>query len=394
MVIDYFHWPYEGDYKFDFDYWQGIDKLSEKMEKNGTKLMVSIWPTVEEESENFPYLKEYSLLLEGINTVGKVFNGRYVIDFSKEDAREFLTKKLEENYVENGIPLFWTDQAEPEMNLYNHFVYRMGGYTMSKLANLYPNFYLKAVKQVSGNLPVLIRSAFLTSQKHSALLWSGDIESSFRSLRRQIQFALSVGLCGQSWWTSDIGGFHSGNSDSDYFRELLIRWFQFSVFSPILRMHGDRQPHYPRIGEKGGGLKTSGSANEIYSFGKDVEEILTSYIRLRSNLKEYIYYLFIQANEKGLPLMRPIFMEYPNDSQSYEEHNQYLFGSDILVCPAVEYGQRIREVYIPDENWVDAYSEIPIKRGKSFVACPLEKIPVFINKNSKYFKKIISSFKK
>ncbi len=393
MVIDYFHWPFEGDYKFDFDYWQGIDKLSEKMEKNGTKLMVSIWPTVEEDSENFPYLKEYSLLLEGINTVGKVFNDRYVIDFSKEDSREFLAQKLEENYTKNGALLFWADQAEPEMNVYNHFIYEMGGYNMSKLGNLYPNFYLRAVNQVSGDLPVLIRSAFLTSQKYSALLWSGDVESSFRSMRRQIQFATSVGLCGQSWWTSDIGGFHSGNSDSDYFRELLIRWFQISVFSPILRMHGDRQPHFPRIGENGGGLRTSGSPNEIYSFGKDVEEILTSYISLRLSLKEYISYLFDQASERGLPLIRPMFMEYPNESHSYEENNQYFFGPDILVCPAFEYGQRTREVFIPDMNWIDAYSESPIRKGNNLVACPIEKIPVFVNKNSKYFEKIISGFK-
>lgn len=97
--------------------------------------------------------------------------------------------------------------------------------------------------QRSNTEPTLIRSAWFNAQKYGALAWSGDIESSFDSLRRQVQVGLSMGISGITWWTSDIGGFHSGNSQSPVFKELMIRWFQFAVFSPILRMHGDRQPH-------------------------------------------------------------------------------------------------------------------------------------------------------
>lgn len=393
MVVDYFHWTCEGDYKFDLDYWKGIDELSKRMEENGTSLMVSVWPTIDEKSENYTYLKENFLLIVGIDSSGKIFNDRYILDFSKKKARDFLSEKLEKNYLQDGVELFWADQAEPEMDFYNHFHYKVGRERMSKLGNIYPNFYLKAINQVSGNLPVLIRSSFLGSQKYSSLLWSGDIESSFRSMRRQIQFAKSVGLCGQSWWTSDIGGFHSGRTDTDYFRELMVRWFQFSVFSPILRMHGDRQPHYPKIGDKGGGIRTSGSPNEIYSFGEEVEGILKDYIKIRSDLKGYIAELFTQASEKGIPLIRPMFLEYPQIDLCYEESSQYFFGGDVLVCPVVHYRQRELEVFIPDNNWVDVYRENQMKEGKTVVECPLDIIPVFVNKNSKYYKKIIDSFK-
>lgn len=393
MVIDYFHWTREGDYKFDLEYWKGINKLSKKMEKHGTKLMVSVWPTIEEGSENYRYLKKNHLLIDGINTSGKIFNSRYMIDLLKEESRQFLAKKLRENYISKGVKLFWADQAEPEMDIYNHFSYKSGGVRMSKLANLYPYFYAEAINRVSNDLPVLIRSSFLSSQRYSSLLWSGDIESSFTSMRRQIQFAVSVGVCGQSWWTSDIGGFHSGDSQSDYFKELLIRWYQFSVFSPILRMHGDRQPHYPKIGNKGGGLRTSGSSNEIFSFGKEVEQILTSYTKIRMGLQNYISDLFLQASKKGFPLIRPIFFEYPEDDYSYSEGTQYFFGSDMIICPVTEYKQRKIDVYIPDSNWIDVYKGTYIKKGLNKVDCPLYKIPVYVKKDSKYYDKFIEEFK-
>lgn len=393
MVIDYFHWTEEGDYKFDYKYWSGIKDLSQRMLNNGTKLMVSLWPTVSIDSENYKYLKDNNLLINSEINDGKLFNDKYIIDFTKYESQRFLQNKIVNNYIKNGVSLFWADQAEPEMNYYNHFIYVMNDDRMSKIANSYPLHYVKTINSVSAELPILIRSAFVSSQKYGALLWSGDIESSFESMKKQIRFALSVGVCGQSWWTSDIGGFHSGNSDSDYFKELMIRWFQFSVFSPILRMHGDRQPHFPKIGDSGGGVRTSGSSNEIFSFGKEVELILIEYVTLRNELESYIETLFIEASQKGWPLMRTMFFEYPHIDKCYDERFQYFFGSDLLICPVVNYGDRQMEVFIPDSGWVDPYTGYEVEMGYNTVDCPLYKIPVFLRKSSANYDDLILKFK-
>ncbi|MSS77825.1 glycosyl hydrolase family 31 [Anaerococcus sp. WCA-380-WT-2B] len=393
MVIDYFHWTEEGDFKFDDKYWKNIKEVADFMHKNGTKLMVSVWPTVARKSENFQYYNKNSLLLDGENS--KIFNGKYILDFSKKLANEFVVDKLQKNYIDKGVDLFWADQAEPEMDEYNHFNYGFSNENMSKNANLYPIYYAKTISSVTNqNYPTLIRSSWLGSQKYGTLLWSGDIDSTFSSLKRQIQFAISVGLSGQSWWTSDIGGFHSGNSESDYFRQLLIRWFQFAVFSPILRMHGDRQPHFGRIGNSGGGVRTSGSANEIWSFGPEVERILISYTKLREDLIEYIYNLYKEASDRGLPLVRPLFLEYPNIEETWDERYQYFFGEDLIICPVTNYNIKEMDVLIPDDNWVDAYTKNKALKGKNKIKLNLEVIPIFIKENSKYFDYISSAFDK
>ncbi len=167
-----------------------------------------------------------------------------------------------------------------------------------------------------------------------------------------------MGISGITWWTSDIGGFHSGNSQSPVFKELMIRWFQFAVFSPILRMHGDRQPHTQKIGNSGGGVRTSGGPNEIWSFGEEVEGILTRFIHIRTRLKDYIRDVYNESATKGLPIMRSLFIEFPDDPKSWEETTHYLFGSDLLIAPVVTEGATHIPVYLPKGcNWIQVFTK-------------------------------------
>jgi len=297
LVIDYFHWTADGDFEFDLEYWEGIDKFANELKDNGTKIMVSLWPTVSKNSKYYNYYQNNQMIIRSVSNKDNIFGNSEILDFFNPQTKIHVRNLLEKNYRDLGIPLFWADQAEPEMTNYNHHEYLTYQGNLEKYANKYPYFYIKTIqndkfKNYKQGYPSLIRSAWFNSQKYGSLAWSGDIESSFDSLKKQIQIGINMGITGVSWWTSDIGGFHSGDSTTKKFKELLIRWFQYAVFSPILRMHGDRQPHTQRIGNSGGGVRTSGSPNEIWSYGEKTERILTRYTRIRERLKEYIEKLY------------------------------------------------------------------------------------------------------
>ena len=109
-----------------------------------------------------------------------------------------------------------------------------------------------------------------------------------------------MGLAGIPWWTTDIGGFHGGVNSDPSFRECLIRWFQFATFSPVLRMHGDREPHTKPLSMTGGGKCASGAPNELWSFGEEVYTILENYLRMRERMRPYIRDLMSAAHTRGL----------------------------------------------------------------------------------------------
>lgn len=127
----------------------------------------------------------------------------------------------------------------------------------------------------------LVRCAWLGSQKYGALVWSGDIFSTYEDFRKQICAGLHMGLCGIPWWTTDIGGFHGGVTEDPDFQELLVRWFQFGTFCPVMRIHGNRGPREEIINKAGEVREGTGADNEVWSFGEKNYEILTKFIGVR-----------------------------------------------------------------------------------------------------------------
>lgn len=125
-----------------------------------------------------------------------------------------------------------------------------------------------------------------------------------------------MGLAGIPWWTTDIGGFHGGDPKDPDFRELLVRWFEYGTFCPVMRLHGDREPRQPQVGTTGGATCRSGAENEVWSFGKEAFEICKKYLNLRERMKPYIARLMKEAHEKGTPVMRPLFYDFPEDPLS------------------------------------------------------------------------------
>ncbi|TLQ39866.1 DUF4968 domain-containing protein [Ruoffia tabacinasalis] len=400
IAIDYFHWPKQGEYRFDNDFWPEPEKLiSELKEKYDVEPIISIWPTVQSDAENYNDYLEGGYLINvnrGVRLTMLIQGTTVFLDTTNPEAREYVWNRIKDNYKKIGIDYYWVDVAEPGYAVYDFDNYRYDSGQALETANLYPNGFLKMVydgmNEKDHSVVTLVRGAWAGAQKYGALGWSGDIDSSFEAFNNQVNTGLNVGIAGLPWWTTDIGGFHGGNPKDPEFRELIIRWFQYSVFSPILRMHGDRLPHSAPLSNSGGGSMPTGAPNEIWSFGKEVEEILVKYLHVREKIKDYIYKLMEEAHKDGLPLMRTLFYEFPDDKKAWEVENTYLFGEDMLVAPIMNYQHRERDVYLPgDQVWVNIYTNTEYEGGRTYkVEAPLQEIPVFIKKSSVHkFKELL-----
>jgi len=262
------------------------------------------------------------------------------------------------------------------------------------VGNVYPVRYAQAfwdgqvaADQKSGEICNLVRCAWAGSQKFGTLVWSGDIASSWSSFRNQLAAGLNMGMSGIPWWTTDIGGFHGGETANPAFRELLVRWFQWGCFCPVMRLHGSREPIQPKLGEGGGSECRSGADNEPWSFGEENYPILVKYLRLRERLKPYIAEIMDEASRKGTPVMRPMFLEFPDDKGSWEVEDQYMFGGRYLVAPIMEQGMKTRNVYLPSgASWAALrVNEDKDEQGERYeggktieVVLTMEDMPIFV----------------
>lgn len=394
IVADFFHWPIQGDWRFDEREWPDPAAMTAELRQMGTELMVSVWPTVDVRSENYAAMNEQGFLVntrKGLNINFDFLGNTRFLDATHPDARKFVWQVCKKNYFDQGVNLFWLDEAEPEYGVYDFDNYRYHAGNTQEVGNIYPLNYTQAfyegLRESGQDNPVsLVRCAWAGSQRYGALVWSGDIHSSFESMRNQICAGLSMGMAGIPWWTTDIGGFHGGNVNDPQFHELLIRWFQWAVFSPVLRMHGHRDPiTEPEIPWRDGIAQcNSGAGNELWSFGDETFVILKRFTVLRERLRPYLRELMRAAHECGEPLMRPMFYHYPQQTQSWEMTDQYLFGSDILVAPVVNAGATVREVWLPaGDAWVDANTGQQYSGGTSVtVSAPLSVLPLFVREGA------------
>lgn len=387
IVVDYFHWTCQGDWKFDPEYWPDPEAMVAELEEMGIQVMVSIWPYVDHQSENFNEMLANGYLIRterGVRITFDIRGNTVAFDPTNPEARAYVWNLMRKNYYDKGIRIFWLDEAEPEYTVYDFDNYRYHQGTNLQIGNIYPVEYARTFyegMQAAGQEHIvnLLRCAWAGSQRYGALVWSGDVHSSFQGLREQLAAGLNMAIAGIPWWTTDTGGFFGGNPEDEAFREVMVRWFQWSVFCPVLRMHGKREPLTPPVSNKGGGLCPTGAANELWSFGEEVYDILRRFLQIREGLRPYIQTLMAEAHEKGTPLMRPLFYVFPEDSACWEVEDAYLFGPDILVAPITGAGQRQRAVYLPaGRTWTNAWTGATHQGGQHItVDAPLEQIPLF-----------------
>ena len=384
IVVDFFHWPHEGDWKFDLDYWPDPEKMVRELKEMGMHLMVSIWPTVDGESENYQEMEELGYLTrsEQGKRLGQLGNAA-IIDVTNPDGREYVWSKIKKNYYEKGIHIFWLDEAEPEFTGYEFSHYRYFRGADMEVGNIYPREYARMAyegmeKEGQKNILNLLRCAWAGSQRYGTLVWSGDIDSSFRSLRNQLAAGLNMGISGIPWWTTDIGGFHGGNIYDPKFHELLVRWFEFGAFCPVMRLHGYREPFKAPLGTTGGGKHNSGAENEVWSYGEEVYKICEKYIHLRERMRPYVRQIMEEAHEKGTPAMRPLFYDFPEDKKAWDIEDEYMFGPDLLVAPVLYEEQRERTLYLPEGLWRNINDGQEYEGGREItVSAPLDQLPVF-----------------
>lgn len=388
IVIDYYHWKRCGDWRFDEEFFPNPKAMVEELHQMGIETMVSVWPQVDYRSENYEEMRQKGLLVKinsGID-VQMLFHGNNVfMDATNPRTRTYVWDKCKQNYADLGIRTFWLDEAEPEFTEYAFENYRYHAGTVSSVGNIYPREYARLFYEgqlANGQTDIvnLIRCAWAGSQRYGALMWSGDIMSTYEDFRKQICAGIHMGLSGIPWWTTDIGGFHGGVVTNPDFKELLIRWFQFGTFCPVMRIHGLRLPGTEIYDKSGEAREWTGADNEVWSYGEKAYEIMVKFIHIRELMRDYTRELMRQAHEQGAPVMRALFYEFPDDTKCYDIADSYLYGSDILVAPICHEHQARRSVYLPaGATWIHAQNGKEYKGGMSYeIEAPLESVPVFL----------------
>ncbi len=393
IVADFFHWTMMGEWQFDPKDWPDPAGMVSELEGLGVKLMISVWATVNPNSRNFDTMNQQGWLVgseRGIPIMLPIDDayppGRglmYYYDATHPEARKFVWEQVRQNYYRYGIKVWWLDACEPEFYPadYDHVRYHLGNGL--EVGNLYPllhekGFYEGMRAEGETEIISLCRSAWAGSQAYGAAVWSGDIASTFEVLQQQVRAGLNIGLSGIPWWTTDIGGFHGGDITTVYFRELIVRWFQFGVFCPLFRLHGFRSPSE---------VAGSGGPNEVWSFGEEAYGILKHLLFLRERMKPYLMAQMALASEKGIPVMRPLFFDFPQDLTVYTVEDQFMFGPNVLVAPVLHEGKRQRHLYLPaGEAWLDAWTGQRFAGGQWITTvAPLEKVPVYFREGSQPF---------
>lgn len=390
IVIDFFHWTRHGEWQFDSKYWPDPAGMVKHLEHVGVKVMISVWPTVSRLSVNYQEMWHKGYMVRNISgspaqmyfVDNEAEDGIYLhyYDPTNPDARKYIWEKVKRGYYQHGIKVYWLDVCEPEMLPMmprNLSFYAGDG---EAVANIYPlhhvqGFYEGMKAEGEEEILFLCRSAWAGSQRFGAAVWSGDVPSTFVSLRAQVKAGLNISLSGIPWWTHDIGGFRGGDPAVASFRELVVRWFQFGAFCPIFRLHGHRLPNTDDF---------NGGPNEVWSFGEEAYQIIKHYLLMRERLRPYIMKQMHHVRETGIPPMRPLFVDFPSDTICYEVEDEYMFGPDLLVAPVLEADARSRKVYLPvNDIWKNAWTDQTYQGGQWItVEAPLDQIPLFLRGSS------------
>ncbi len=309
---------------------------------------------------------------DGTNYSGQVWPGWcHFPDFTKPEARTWWKENFID-YISLGIKGFWNDMNEiatwgnqlPE-NIELDFEGHQD--TMRRGRNIYGFQMARATYEgtrqlLAGHRPFnLTRSGFSGVQRYAAV-WTGDNVASDEHMMLGIRILNSMGLTGIAFCGYDAGGF-VGDANP----QLFGRWISLATFSPFFRGHS---------------MVNSRDA-EPWSFGEEVEEISRNYIKLRYRLMPYLYSLFYEASQTGMPLQRSLAIDYPHDDLVYKPiyQHQYFFGPALLVAP-VESWKEFVKVYLPTEKWYNLFTDKLYHNGEVIIESPVEKLPVFVRSSS------------
>jgi alpha-glucosidase/alpha-D-xyloside xylohydrolase len=227
----------------------------------------------------------------------------------------------------------------------------------------------------------LHRNGYGGMARYASFLWSGDVQSTWETLKTHVSVGINAGLSGIPYWGTDIGGFVP---TQEFTGELYARWFQFAAFNPLFRSHGRewrlRLPWGWNRGEIGGFRETPAYEPDPKELrNPDIEPVCKKYLELRYRLMPYLYSAAKETCETGLPIIRALWLHYPADTKAAARGDEYLYGRDMLVAPVVEKGATSRSLYLPRGAWYDFWTHEKMEGGRELARpVDLETIPLYV----------------
>ncbi|MDD4991125.1 MAG: glycoside hydrolase family 31 protein [Paludibacter sp.] len=361
-------WQYWGKYgwgvmKMDETNYPDPAALMNELHSMNAHFNISVWENVNQQSD-----------------IGKnhVANNLYIpespwLDVTNPAAREAHWDAINKNLFSYGVDSWWLDATEPENDALHGKKLYLGAGDSYRLT--YPLFVNQAVYEgqrktsQDKRVCILTRSAFPGQQRYGTINWSGDIGGTWDSYARQIVAGLNFAITGMPYWTTDIGGFfRPGKSQytDEKYNELLMRWYQWGVFNPIFRVHGYQ------------------TETEPWKNGSVVESNIRQLLDLRYRLMPYIYSTAWQVTQNGSTIMRPLVMDFKDDTTAINQPYEYMFGSSFLVAPVTKPGITMWNVYLPQTvQWYNFWTGKRFDGGQTVkTLAPLNSTPVFVKAGS------------
>jgi alpha-D-xyloside xylohydrolase len=376
IVQDWFWWITMGEPVFDKTRYPDPKAMFDELHKENFHVMISVWPYFRPGTATYDDMGKKGFFIDKMKVAGFHPAGQALYDAFNPEARRYYWNLMNEALFKIGADAWWLDTDEPETEdretnilVTNKTALGNG----ARYVDMYPLMHTAGVyegqRAASDEKRVFIlsRSAFAGAQRNGAAVWSGDVNSDWTFFRKQIPAGLNYSLSGLPYWTTDIGGFVSGDPNDAAYRELFIRWFEFGTFNPILRVHGTR----------------STDQNELWSYGPDAQKVLVSYDRLRYRLLPYIYSLAWKTTSEGYTPMRALVTDFREDVQAANVGDQFMYGPAILVNPVTEPGATERHLYLPKSAWYDFWTGAKTDGGRYVEgAAPLDKMPLYVRAGS------------
>jgi alpha-D-xyloside xylohydrolase len=386
IIQDWQYWPPGtnswGSHQFDPARYPDPAGMFKELHEMHFHTLISVWAKFDLGSDNSRELNAAGAMFPQVTRyVFPPGQGQWYDPFS-DTAREIYWRQMRDQLFAKGVDGWWLDAPEPEIaNMgFRAYATPMGpGY---EVYNAYPLMHSTGIYQGQRaatdekRVVILTRSAYAGQQRNSAITWSGDIQGTWQVLRNQIPAGLNFSLSGIPYWNTDTGGFFgnrsAGNGDPNnpQYQELFSRWFQFSAFCPMFRVHGSY------------GLMPG---KEFYRFDEKTQGILRTYLDLRYLLLPYLYSVAWQVTASGSTFMRPLVMDFPKDLQVLGIGDQYLFGPSIMVTPVTTAGAVTRPVYLPAGGapWHNFWTGETYPAGQGVeAAAPVETLPLFVRPGS------------
>jgi alpha-D-xyloside xylohydrolase len=377
IVQDWFWWNRKGEHVFNKNY-PDPKEMVDQLHGENFHLMISVWPFFEPGSAVYDDMDKRGWFVDKFKYAKPPYHtsGMAVYDATNPEARKYYWQQMDKALFKIGLDAWWLDTTEPETEGQEENIllgHKLAAGSGDRYVNVYPLMTTGAVYDGQRSASdkkrafILSRSAFAGDQRYAVTAWSGDINSDFLSFKRQIPAGLNFALSGIPYWTTDIGGFVSGDPDDPAYRELFVRWFQYGTFNPILRVHGTRKT----------------DQNELWSYGPEAQKILVNFDRLRYRLLPYIYSLAWKTTSESYTPMRPLVMDFRSDVRAQNVGDQFMFGPAFLVNPVSEPAATTRHLYLPQSKWYDFWTGSVVAGGRAIdAAAPLERLPLYVRAGS------------